>query len=81
MGEKFSVDPYDLIRGKRILGSWGGETDPDKDIPKYADWYMRGELDLTKLISHKYGLEDVNQALEDLESGRVARAVLEFKQS
>ena len=80
MGETFSVDPYDLIKGKRILGSWGGETNPDKDIPKYADWYMQGKLDLTKLISHKYRLEDINQALEDLETGRVARAVLELNQ-
>ena len=26
------IDPFDLICGKRIQGSWGGESDPDKDI-------------------------------------------------
>ncbi len=76
IGERFSIDPYDLIKGKRILGSWGGETDPDTDIPNYANMFLQGELDLTKLISRKYSLENVNQALEDLELGRVTRAML-----
>jgi S-(hydroxymethyl)glutathione dehydrogenase/alcohol dehydrogenase len=31
-GQNISIDPFDLIKGKRIIGTWGGETDPDKDI-------------------------------------------------
>ena len=33
-GEKISIDPMDLIGGKNIMGTWGGETKPDEDIPK-----------------------------------------------
>jgi S-(hydroxymethyl)glutathione dehydrogenase/alcohol dehydrogenase len=32
-GEGVSLDPFDLIKGKRSPGTWGGETQPDRDIP------------------------------------------------
>lgn len=75
-GERIRLDPFDLIRGKRILGTWGGETDPDRDIPTYAALYQAGKLPLEKLITHSYNLENINQALEDLETGKVGRALV-----
>ena len=35
-GEKISLDPHELICGKKIKGSWGGNSSPDTDIPKLA---------------------------------------------
>jgi S-(hydroxymethyl)glutathione dehydrogenase/alcohol dehydrogenase len=75
-GQQISIDPFDLIRGKRIVGSWGGETVPDRDIPRYARLFQDGKLPLADLISCEYLLEDVNDALDDLERGRVARALV-----
>ena len=77
-GKTVCLDPYDLIRGKRIMGTWGGETDPDKDIPLYADAYLAGGLNLKALVSRTYDLEDINQALDDLESGKILRAMVCF---
>jgi S-(hydroxymethyl)glutathione dehydrogenase / alcohol dehydrogenase len=77
-GEQISLNPFDLIRGKRIVGSWGGETVPDRDIPRYASLFRDGKLPLADLISREYSLEDVNEALEDLERGRVARALVKM---
>lgn len=75
-GERISINPFHLIRGKRIVGTWGGETQPDRDIPLYVNMFLAGKLKLSSLITHEYRLEDVNQALEDLESGKVGRAVI-----
>ena len=75
-GQQIGIDPFDLIRGKRIVGTWGGETVPDRDVPRYARWYAEGKLPLGGLISREYPLEQVNEALEDLENGRVARALV-----
>jgi S-(hydroxymethyl)glutathione dehydrogenase/alcohol dehydrogenase len=75
-GEQIAVNPYDLIRGKRIAGTWGGETHPDRDIPRYAGWFLEGRLPLGELISREYRLEEVNDALADLEQGQVARALI-----
>jgi len=77
-GERISIDPFDLIRGKRIVGTWGGATYPDTDIPKYADLYLQGELELDRMISHRYKLEDVNLAVETLKNNeKVLRVILE----
>jgi S-(hydroxymethyl)glutathione dehydrogenase/alcohol dehydrogenase len=77
-GEQISVNPFDLIKGKRIIGTWGGETQPDRDIPIYVELYLSGKLKLEALITHSYKLEDINQALTDLEQGEAGRALIEM---
>src|SRR3989338_6624930 len=34
--ERISLHPFELIKGKRIVGTWGGETVPQKDFPRYV---------------------------------------------
>lgn len=78
-GERMSIDPMDLIRGKRITGSWGGGCVPDRDIPRLGELYGRGDLPLMSLVKRIYPLEAVNQALDDLESGGSGRALLDMR--
>ncbi|MHB9023834.1 MAG: zinc-binding dehydrogenase [Armatimonadota bacterium] len=75
-GGRITLDPFDLIRGKRIVGTWGGESNPDRDIPLFTDLYLAGTLPLEGLITHTYPLEAINQALDDLEAGLVGRALI-----
>ena len=42
--EKICIDPYGLINGKKILGTWGGETEPDNDIPFYSELYLNAKI-------------------------------------
>jgi len=78
-GEHISIDPFDLIKGKRIIGTWGGESQPDRDIPLYADLYLAGKLRLELLITHEYRLEDINIAFSDMEQGKVGRALIDMR--
>jgi S-(hydroxymethyl)glutathione dehydrogenase/alcohol dehydrogenase len=77
-GDLVSIDPYEMIKGKQLFGSWGGDSVPDRDIPKYAELYLVKKLPLEKLLSKTYKLDEVNEALNDLDQGRIARAVLEI---
>ena len=77
-GGLIRLDPFDFIRGKRIIGTWGGDTRPHHDIPMYARLYLAGRLDLASLVTHTYSLNSVNDALDDLESGKVGRALLDM---
>ncbi len=77
-GERISLDPFDLIRGKRIVGSWGGETDPDRDIPRYTELHLSGALRLEALTTRCYRLADINRALDDLEQWVVGRALIDM---
>lgn len=75
-GRKIQLDPHDLISGKKIEGSWGGASKPDRDIPRLAQLYSQGQLPLEALIGKRYRLEQVNDALEDLEKPEVFRPLL-----
>jgi S-(hydroxymethyl)glutathione dehydrogenase/alcohol dehydrogenase len=79
-GERILIDPFDLIRGKRIVGTWGGEAQPDRDIPMYVALFLSEKLKLEGLITHTYGLHDINQAFEDLELGNVGRGLIDMQQ-
>ena len=78
-GEIVRIDPFDLIKGKRIQGSWGGDSKPDRDIPLMSKFFLEGKLPLEKLISHRFNLEDINQALDGLEQGNLNRALIEMR--
>jgi S-(hydroxymethyl)glutathione dehydrogenase/alcohol dehydrogenase len=80
-GERICLDPFDLIRGKRIVGTWGGETQPDRDIPLYVDLYLSGELGALETMAQVYSLDDVNRAIEDLGAGRVIRPLISMSGS
>lgn len=77
-GDTICLDPYELICGKQIRGTWGGACDPDEDIPRLAALFVEGKLPLQKLISRRYPLDMINSALDDLEAGGVARPLIEI---
>ena len=79
-GDKIQIDPHDLISGKRIEGSWGGSSNPDQDTPKFARFYQEGNLPLERLLSRRYRLAEINQALNDLERGDMLRGLIELDQ-
>ena len=61
---------------KRLVGSHGGESRPDIDIPRYVRLVQEGRLDLRSLIGQTYPLADVNTAIADMRSGRLAGRAL-----
>jgi len=75
-GEMISLAPHELISGKHIFGTWGGSSFPDRDIPRMTEVFRKGNVPLDRLLTQRYSLDQVNQALADLESGRVFRPLL-----
>ncbi len=63
---------------KTVMGSYYGSSNPVVDFPKYAEFYTQGLLDLDRLITKTYSLDQINEAYADLLSGKVARGVIVF---
>ena len=59
-----------------IKGSFMGQTDLTRDIPKLLELYSDGKLKLDELITHRYALEQINEAIEDTLNGKSLRNVL-----
>ena len=77
-GDLLNIDPFELILGKRIEGSWGGGTDPDRDFKLIAEKILNNKKFL-KLYSNKfYELEEINLALNELKIGKVLRPIINF---
>lgn len=75
-GDRISLDPFELISGKSIEGSWGGASNPDRDVLTLGKFYCSGTLPLQKLISGPYELNQINDAITDIENRRVTRALI-----
>ena len=75
-GEKIKIDPLELISGKKIQGSWGGDVHPDKHIKIIAKKFIRYKAKLNKLIAKDYPLDSINEAINDLKNGNVLRPII-----
>ena len=67
---------WEFIKGKRIMGTWGGGANTDRDIILYCELYLANKLSLTEIITHTFELQDVNSAFDALKSGQVGRALI-----
>lgn len=74
--ERITIDSFPLHFGRRIFGSHGGETKPDVDIPRYLKLYQSGKLSLKEQITHRFSLDDINQAVDVVKQGMAARCVI-----
>jgi Zn-dependent alcohol dehydrogenase len=63
-----------------MIGSHGGETKPDVDIPRYVQLYKLGKLKLDEQISRRFGLDDINDAVETVRSGEAGRCLISMTQ-
>jgi len=77
-GEQMQVDPKEFNLGKRLLGTWGGDSVPDRDFPRYARLLEAAKLDLRPMLAKIYSLDGINNALDDLEAGTVVRPLVDM---
>lgn len=77
-GQHLTLDPKELNQGKRILGTWGGDNNPDIHYPRYCNLIRYGQLNPTPLIGKPYSLSQVEQALTELEQGQTLRPIIDM---
>jgi Zn-dependent alcohol dehydrogenase len=63
---------------KTVTGSYYGSANTARDFPLYAELYRQGKLDLGRLISKTYALEQINEAYQDMLGGEIARGIIIF---
>ena len=65
-------------QSQRILGSKMGSGRVQIDIPYLVTLYQQGRLKLDELISGRYPLEDINEAIASARRGEALRNVIVF---
>lgn len=74
--ERASFDMWQLLYERRVQGSLLGSTRFRVDMPRLAEHYLTGRLDLDTLVSARIRLDDVNDAFAAMERGENARSVI-----
>lgn len=64
--------------GNAMVGSNMGDTVLARDIPWITDLYLQGRLKLDELISGRWRLDQINEAIADTRSGHARRNVIVF---
>jgi S-(hydroxymethyl)glutathione dehydrogenase/alcohol dehydrogenase len=62
----------------RVQGAFMGSAPFVRDIPRFANLYLMGRLDLDTLISERIRLGDINHGFETMLGATQARSVIVF---
>jgi S-(hydroxymethyl)glutathione dehydrogenase/alcohol dehydrogenase len=77
-GATLQLSPGVFNQGKSLLGTWGGDSVPERDYGRFAKLLSAGRFPVRDLLSSPYGLEQINQALADLAAGLVGRPLIDL---
>ena len=77
-GTEISVPVNPMVHlDRRIMGVRYGESRPRHDIPLIVGLYQQDRFKLDEMVSQVYELPDWERAIDDLESGALARGVVQ----
>lgn len=77
-GQEIATRPFQLVTGRRWIGTAFGGARGRTDVPKIVDWYMDKKINIDDLITHKMPLEKINDAFDLMHEGKSIRSVIEY---
>jgi S-(hydroxymethyl)glutathione dehydrogenase/alcohol dehydrogenase len=79
IGVTVAVDSLEFAdRALRMLGSKMGGTRPQIDMPVMVELYRTGKLKLDELVTKRFGLDEINEAMATTRRGEGLRTVIVF---
>lgn len=68
----------DLLAGghRTLVGTQGGDALPVRDLGRLVEFYRAGRLDLEGLVGERVTLDGINEAVERVRTGSVARSLV-----
>lgn len=77
-GATLSLNPGVFNQGKSLLGTWGGDSLPDRDYGRFGRLLASGRFPVRDLLSKAYSLAQADQALRDLAAGNIGRPLIDM---
>lgn len=77
-GQEISTRPFQLVTGRRWIGSAFGGARGRTDVPKIVDMYMEGRINIDDLITQHLRLDQINEGFDMMARGESIRSVVEF---
>ena len=78
-GATVPLDVRPMVTAERVVrGSSYGSARTREDLPRLVALYQAGKLRIDEMITHRYALEDANEAFRALAAGELGRGVIVF---
>ena len=65
-----------LMPQRSIVGTYMGSTDVQRDLPRYAQWYLDGRINLDDLVADQIDVSEINAGFDRMRQGAIARTVI-----
>ena len=75
-GAEIATRPFQLVTGRRWIGSAFGGAKGRTDVPRIVDWYMDKKINIDDLITHTMPLEKINDGFDLMARGESIRGVV-----
>ncbi|CAJ0934733.1 unnamed protein product, partial [Mesorhabditis belari] len=76
--QEISFSPLLLLEGRTVVGGTIGDWHTVDDLPKLVDKVMNGELETDQMITHRFQLEQLAEAIELMKTGKCIRVVFQM---
>ena len=77
-GQEISTRPFQLVTGRRWIGTAFGGARGRTDVPRIVDWYMDGKINIDDMITHTLPLERINEGFDLMTAGESIRSVVVY---
>lgn len=77
-GQEISTRPFQLVTGRRWLGTAFGGVKGRTELPGMVEDAMKGKIKLAPFVTHTMKLEDINKAFDLMHEGKSIRSVVHF---
>ncbi|MCE7950693.1 MAG: S-(hydroxymethyl)glutathione dehydrogenase/class III alcohol dehydrogenase [Xanthomonadales bacterium PRO7] len=77
-GQEISTRPFQLVTGRKWLGTAFGGVKGRSQLPGMVEDAMRGEIRLAPFVTHTMGLDGINEAFDLMHQGKSIRSVIHF---
>jgi S-(hydroxymethyl)glutathione dehydrogenase / alcohol dehydrogenase len=78
-GQKIEIPGHEVFMQEKMLrGSMMGSNQFRLDMPRFVDLYLDGKLLLDEMVSHRIGLEQINEGYDLMRARQATRTVITF---
>ncbi|MCK9247750.1 MAG: alcohol dehydrogenase catalytic domain-containing protein [Solirubrobacteraceae bacterium] len=77
-GETLDIVPRLLITGRRVTGSSFGGVKGRSQVPHLVDLWLRGDVDVPAMLSHRITLDEVNHGFDLMHHQDGIRSIIDF---
>ena len=77
-GQEISTRPFQLVTGRRWLGTAFGGVKGRSQLPGMVEDAMKGEIDLAPFVTHTMPLDEINEAFHLMHEGKSIRSVVHY---